>query len=341
MLIQADARRIPLADGSVQCCVTSPPYWSLRSYGIGAENGELGLEPTPSAYVAHMVEVFREVKRVLRDDGVVFLNLGDSYQDKQLVGIPWKVAFALQDDGWILRSDIIWHKPNPMPESVTDRPTKSHEYLFLLSKSARYYYDADAVREKAIRKGGPPEAKRWRERDKSVPAGSTLDGKTAGTHPAGRNRRTVWTIPTRPYSGAHFATYPPALVEPCILAGTSAKGACPECGAPWERVVEKTSQLEPGRKVRGLGPKTEGIQDLSSTKLHEVQTVTTTGWRPTCSCGRDDVQPCLVLDPFAGSGTTGMVAIKHGREFVGLDLSGEYLSTLAIERLNKIQKVLL
>jgi DNA modification methylase len=304
-----------LPDESVQCCVTSPPYWRLRDYGT---EGQLGLEPTPEEYVENMVAVFREVRRVLRADGTLWLNLGDSYatggysgegnvtnkdpsrypggwrtqpraqgamktagvgglKPKDLCGIPWRVAFALQADGWWLRSDIIWSKPNPMPESVTDRPTKAHEYLFLLTKSARYYYDADAVRE-ALKESSI-------ERGKYGWSGNTDDSKfisvqagqgfrrvkKEGTklnelyNPAGRNRRTVWHIATAPYSGAHFATYPPALVEPCIKAG------CPEGGT--------------------------------------------------------------VFDPFAGSGTTLQVARALGRNGVGLDLSAEYLH-LARQRLS-------
>jgi DNA modification methylase len=326
---------------SVHCVVTSPPYWGLRDYG---SDGQLGLEATPEAYVANMVDVFREVRRVLRDDGTLWLNLGDSYatgagsyrnpgsdvspidhggkqgytkdyaraqpnrmpipglKPKDLVGIPWRVAFALQADGWYLRSDIIWAKPNPMPESVTDRPTKAHEYLFLLAKSARYYFDAEAVREPA--ESGPSDLREMAEgrvrigglvkeqtdpllkasgltnigRKRSV-GGKQLASAQAsapsskrrmggfndrwdasednGTAPVGRNIRTVWTIATEPYPGAHFATFPRKLVEPCVKAG------CPEGGT--------------------------------------------------------------VLDPFAGSGTTLLVAQALGRRGIGIDLNPEYL----------------
>lgn len=232
-LYQVDARQLPLPDGFVHCCVTSPPYWGLRDYGI---DGQIGLEATPEEYVASMVEVFREVRRVLRDDGTLWLNLGDTYMGgrsggvgnssltsgcnhraaraaweaqggrshrvasglkrKDLVGIPWRVAFALQADGWWLRSDIVWHKTNPQPESVQDRPTRTHEYMFLLSKSVRYYYDADVIKEPAAGAGSVEQ----------------------------RNRRSVWTVSQQPYSGAHFATFPPKLIEPCILAGCPAGG---------------------------------------------------------------------------------------------------------------------
>ncbi len=210
-----------LPDGIINTCVTSPPYFGLRDYGCA---GQIGLEETPDYYVAKLVEVFREVKRVLRDDGTVFLNLGDSYgKEKQLLGIPWRVAFALQADGWYLRQDIIWHKPNPMPESVTDRCTKAHEYIFLLSKSPKYYFDSDAIKEDAVG-GSSGNTKR-----KSRPNQETLNkGDQCGSIPwegkETRNRRSVWTVTTKPYKGAHFAAFPPDLITPCILAGCPVGG---------------------------------------------------------------------------------------------------------------------
>lgn len=204
-----------------QMCVTSPPYWGLRDYGV---DGQLGLEPTIGEYVANMVEVFRLVRELLADDGTLWLNLGDSYAAKSLCGIPWRVAFALQADGWYLRSDIIWHKPNPMPESITDRPTKSHEYMFLLSKSERYYYDIDAIKEPTRYPG------RIMDRTKPTQKGNQADPNWFRTRPRWRvtvdpdmrNRRTVWTVPSEPYTDAHFAIFPQALIEPCILAGSRA-----------------------------------------------------------------------------------------------------------------------
>lgn len=236
-LYQGDALETlkQMEDGSINCCVTSPPYWGLRDYGV---DGQLGLEPTPDEYVAKMVEVFREVKRVLRKDGNCWLNLGDSYYSNfgDLVGIPWRVAFALQADGWYLRSDIIWAKGNPIPESVTDRPTKAHEYIFLLSKSKKYYYDADAIRE-------PLSVHRAKQAGQKVEPGNDIVGRReqieharqrgSGGHfddhkwfmnPLGRNKRTVWNITTKPYKEAHFATFPPELPEICIKAG------CPQGG---------------------------------------------------------------------------------------------------------------
>lgn len=224
-------RLADIPDGSVRCCVTSPPYWGLRDYG---NDGQIGLEQTPEAYVAEMVEVFREVRRTLTDDGSLWLNLGDSYANgngllkpKDLVGIPWRVAFALQADGWWLRQDIIWHKPNPMPESVTDRCTKAHEYVFLLTKLAKYHYDADALREQTVtaidgrgstqerKEAGHPTRYGMANRGDgwSMPSISAPEG--------GRNKRSVWSIATKPFKAAHFAVMPEALVEPCILAGSA------------------------------------------------------------------------------------------------------------------------
>lgn len=240
-----------LKDKSVQCCVTSPPYFGLRDYG---NDEQIGLEPTPDEFVASLVRVFSEVHRVLADDGTLWLNLGDSYagnnsrasnngragfgnprekvvsrlsdglKSKDLIGIPWRVAFALQSGGWYLRQDIIWHKPNPMPESVRDRCTKAHEYIFLLTKSARYFYDAGAVKETSVYPAGRDNCSTAR----ANPAAELGKGDTrhAFGHVSNgtRNRRSVWTVSTKPYKGAHFATFPPDLIEPCILAG------CPEGG---------------------------------------------------------------------------------------------------------------
>ena len=298
-ILNADAltalRAIP--DESVHCCVTSPPYWGLRNYG---HDGQMGLESTPDEYVAKMVEVFREVRRVLADDGTLWLNLGDSYANdgkwggssggkhvaalhgnsgigrgkqntglkpKDLIGIPWRVAFALQADGWWLRQDIIWHKPNPMPESVTDRCTKAHEYIFLLTKSARYYYDAGAISEAQSETSGGFQS-RGKRGDTSHGDGEETARlqRPVGSYNGTRNRRSVWTVATQPYPGAHFATFPPKLIEPCILAG------CPEGGT--------------------------------------------------------------VLDPFGGSGTTAQVARNHGRRAISIDLNPDY-ATLHTKRLGE------
>jgi len=363
-IIQGDALEVlkTLPDEFVQCVVTSPPYWGLRDYQA---DGQLGLEKTPEEYVGKMVAVFQEVRRVLRDDGVVFLNLGDSYtsgnrpdrdpgpvsktgiphrssgmeraktppglKPKDLVGIPWRVAFALQADGWWLRQDIVWAKPNPMPESVTDRCTKAHEYFFLLTKSARYYWDQEAVKETTERN--------W------ATVGGNLKGK--GVHKVcgemkdvgdrtsedseryGRNRRSVWTITTQPSSEPHFAQFPEKLVEPCVLAGTSEKGACPKCGKGWVRVVEKEGMSSrEWQALRGTGTKGHdkkmGMQGKSIKGGRPPDpTSKTLGWQPACSCGEKPV-PCVVLDPFCGLGTACIVAKKLGRDYIGIDISEKY-----------------
>ncbi len=280
----------------VQTCVTSPPYFGLRDYGV---EGQIGLEPTPVEYVERMVDVFRAVRDVLAADGTVWVNLGDSYtgnggqspqsgplfkgrrrqreniclhlrgkgegfKPKDLMGIPWRVALALQADGWYLRSDIIWHKPNPMPESVTDRPTKAHEYLFLLSKSEHYYYDADAIREPDSGQDHPRNVLDLREPTGGLMSPHRGIHRAEGRNGKGRNKRSVWTIAPRPFRGAHFAVFPPALVEPCVLAGS----------------------------------------------------------RPSDT----------VLDPFMGSGTTAQVATRFGRNFIGCEINPKYVDLHDLRR---------
>ena len=351
------------------------PYERLcGKCGATRTDKQLGLEPTPEAYVAKMVEVFREVKRVLRPDGTLWLNIGDSYngsggaggdyadgglkdgqpkypgrhigtlKPKDLVGIPWRLAFALQADGWWLRSDIIWHKPNPMPESVTDRPTKSHEYVFLLTKAARYYYDAEAVKEAAIHEGRAVKAS-----DSAAKNGQKGEhGRTAfgftqhdTVVEAGRNLRDVWTIASQPYPEAHFATFPEALVEKPILAGTSEKGCCAECGAPWERQVEhrdfdqSVNEVIDSSTVPGLRPNSSAdrVRKLSGSTYQHVRGGTL-GWRATCTHNAA-VVPCTVLDPFAGTFTVGAVARRLGRNAVGIELNPAYVK-LAEKRLEAV-----
>jgi DNA modification methylase len=373
-----------LPEESVNCVVTSPPYWGLRDYGA---EGQIGLEETPEEYVAKMVAVFRAVRRVLRKDGTCWVNLGDSYsgsgkgrnpdgtvhlsvmlgkngtnqgsvmgnvqggvvpagmKPKDLVGIPWMVAFALRGDGWYLRSDIIWQKPNPMPESVTDRPTKAHEYMFLLSKHSRYFYDAEAVREDAIsgtdlgllrgRNAGGEDSTTvaWHAQSIADRQAQGIDSRTANPS-AGRNRRTVWTIATEPFPGAHFATYPRKLVEPCILAGCPRK-VCPDCGAPWVREVEHVAGEHNHQASEYQRQKSAGVQNGGT----ETTTIgrksqgfnRTIGEHPTCTCGREPI-PGTVLDPFLGSGTTLVVALSHGRRGVGIELKPEYFD-MACNRL--------
>lgn len=291
-----------LPDESAHCCITSPPYFGLRDYGV---DGQIGLEQTPAEFVSRLVEVFREVRRVLRDDGTLWVNMGDSYagswgahgrddmglggqslsarqiaasarklkkpnhigfKPKDLMGLPWRLAIALQDDGWYLRQDIIWHKPNPMPESIKDRCTKAHEYLFLLSKSPRYFFDQDAIREPAQAQAAPESASRRNSFARETKYTDGEHGQTA-QHRTGRddvdydetrNKRSVWTVATASFKGAHFATFPPDLIRPCVLAGAPRGG--------------------------------------------------------------------LVLDPFGGAGTTALVAMQEGRRSVLLELNPEYAS---------------
>jgi DNA modification methylase len=356
-----------LEAGSVQTCVTSPPYFGLRDYG---HDGQIGLEPSPDAFVATMVEVFREVHRVLVDDGTLWLNLGDSYgSGKQLLGIPWRVALALQADGWYLRQDIIWHKPNPMPESVRDRCTKAHEYIFMFSKSPRYYFDHIAMKEPVQGGSHRPQQERAKQiaREKGLTkehiaairsAGSTDVGKSkitqAGsgnnteaverlareakevlggyyreflTNDGMRNRRSVWTVTTKPYKGAHFATFPPDLIEPCVLAGTSERGHCPECGKRWARVVERAkTPAVAGSDLDRYGDGKAGVHRKVGQAYQNFLAANpsvTKGWKPDCSCNSDPV-PDIVLDPFGGSGTTAGVALKHGRKAILCELNPDY-----------------
>lgn len=353
--------------------------------------GELGSEPTLELYIEHLVEVFREVKRVLRDDGTLWLNMGDSYacspngrsamatkaagnddrafrdkpfgtagnglKPKDLCGVPWRVALALQADGWYLRADCIWSKSNPMPSSVKDRPAMSHEYVFLLSKKAKYYYDNEAVREKTGREASDEDYAAALGSNKGADADRYGKGyrkrSKAITHPAGRNRRTVWKIdgtvwegPTQPFNAKkvgvedvdHFSTFPEALVETPILAGTSEGGGCAACGAPYRRLVEggepdREWQLACGGNAQGEyhGQATKdfasaGAEDASAVKARILAGMVekrTVGWEPTCRCGAL-VSPCIVCDPFAGSGTVGVVAARLGRHAMLLELNESY-----------------
>lgn len=372
--INGDAREVlaRMPDNSVHCCVTSPPYWGLRDYGIQPSKwadgwiGQLGHEPTVDQYVEHLVEVFRSVWRVLRDDGTLWLNLGDCYagttkrakppsegaknrsvrvpkrpsrlpglKPKDLVGLPWRVAFALQKAGWWLRADIVWSKPNPMPESVTDRPTKSHEYVFLLTKSKRYHYDAVASAESLadstlarVQHAVKNNARFDPTKHKHSPGvqspmkvfENALPGILARKW---RNRRTVWTIPPQPFRGAHFAVFPEKLVEPCLRAGTSEKGCCSRCGTPWIRIVRKRASRSTGQGgLRAITARRDP-QLKAYPVRYEVQT-TTEGWKPGCRC-KTRTKPCTVMDPFAGSGTTGIVALKQGCNFIGIDMNPDYV----------------
>lgn len=492
LLINGMANKIPLVDRSVHLIASSPPYYGLRDYGlpptewpaveyapmaglpavsVPAWTGCLGLEPDPIMFVAHIVLIMREARRVLRDDGTLWLNFGDSYaarrgyqvadnkhrdvgnnmsmnvpaglKEKDLIGIPWRVAFALQADGWWLRSDVIWAKSNPMPESVNGwrwerhrvkiknsnraasssyhnqsqnginmphserdgvnfkdqsdrfidcpgcakceanggyvlrrgswRPTSSHEYVFMFAKSERYYCDKQAVEEplaeSSIERINQPsfDTQAGGEKDygnngvnpnrsmrqtlenfrSAVKFGgnkadgygnSTYSGNEWDPDPnSGRNKRDVWEIPSAPYPGAHFATWPPDLVEPMIKAGTSERGVCPTCGAPWVRVIHKGQpQPRPDNPNPVLPYTAESgmTQGTGATTLHMTRTTETLDWRPSCDCPEHDPVPAVVLDLFVGSGTTLQVARHLGRNGIGLDLSFDYLQNEARARLS-------
>ena len=348
------------------CVVTSPPYWGLRDYGV---EGQLGLEPTLDEYLDKLTTVFREVRRVLKPHGTLWLNMGDAYNSpgpnnhdkskvigttklggqpstrridylkpKDLIGQPWRLAFALQSDGWYLRSDIIWSKPNPMPESVTDRPTKAHEYVFLMSKNAKYYYDADAIKEpqaphtlEAFKNGRRPRNPKSINNPDDIKAGKTKQAMWNNIEcmadVGGRNRRTVWTIATQPYPEAHFATFPEKLVEPCILAGTSDKGNCSECGKPWVRVVEaKGGSIGEDWNIHRKDGERLAVRYATSGKTTDgTYNRKTIGWEPSCSCNADIARP-VVLDPFMGSGTVALVAARYNRAFLGIELNAEYIA---------------
>jgi DNA modification methylase len=294
------------------------------------------------------VSVLHEVRRVLRDDGTLWLNLGDSFaangstsrKPKDLVGIPWRVAFALQADGWWLRSDIVWAKPNAMPESVVDRPTRAHEFVFLLTKAPRYFYDGEAVREpdQGGRSGnGYKRPERLSYRGSEGPRGQECQWVGG----AGRNRRSVWTVPTQCFKGAHFATFPEALVEPCLLAGSSPT-ACRTCGAPWRRIIDARRLLDGKKEIKGGWTKADKLHSgmaLEATGFGHWRVEVrrqTVGWEPTCEHD-DPGGRCLVLDPFAGAATTGVVAARHGRDFLGIELSGAY-ARMARRRLREASK---
>ena len=441
-LIQSTAFQIPLADESVHCVVTSPPYWGLRAYTGDA--GMIGLEPTFDEHLANLVTVFREVRRVLRKDGTLWLNYGDAYagsglgggdttkqasnrgsmtttrvtspksdqvkgwkssnlKPKDLMMMPARVAMALQADGWWLRSEVVWHKPNPMPESCRDRPTSAHEKLFLLSKSGKslfwthptrpgtrehpepdyywrhkdtkeergycpdgwvkntkdfpwarlnrwvghdYFYDAEAVRTEfsGETKALSFETMDFKRRDKyrghdRVHEGfrDKWDGMTKGEQQAnGANLRNVWKVATKAYSGAHFATFPEKLIEPCILAGTSEKGVCGECGAQWVREVKKTLVKDSPNRISPPVRQNGDRDDQGNNRARDghlpgsTMKIETVGWQPTCDCGRP-ARPAVVLDPFAGSGTTVAVADRFSRIGIGCDIAYQELARKRIQ----------
>lgn len=353
---------------SVHCCITSPPYWGLRDYGV---EGQIGLEPTPEAYLERMVTVFREVWRVLRNDGTAWVNIGDSYaanrgrqvpdskhtdvgnnsearvppglKPKDLCMIPARLALALQADGWYLRQEIVWSKPNPMPESVTDRCTRAHEMVYMLSKRARYFYDAEAIKEPSTGQNGAAADFRRTTKDHLIPGQSAIQhrlDRESTINNGQRNRRSVWPIATKPFPQSHFAVFPPNLVRPMIRAGTSEKGVCPACGTPWRRETERTKATVGQKYYSGAGqhggdgrrllPERPGNFTGNSSK--------TLGWSPSCDCPPAEPIPATVLDPFSGAATTGVVALEEGRRYVGIELNPEYQETIARPRLAEAQR---
>lgn len=360
-----DSRQLlkTLPDQSIHCVVTSPPYWGLRDYGVP---GQIGLENDIQGFWDAMYDVFKEVYRVLRDDGVCFINMGDTYKDQELLGIPWEMIRYLRQTilicprcgspkndfisvdnqlklacadcdftalpkrfrRWKLRSEIIWHKPNPVPEPDRRRPTVAHETLFMLVKTNRYFYDTDAIRDpigdeptpdeyqKGLGSNNGADSLRWSAGYKKV--------SHSLKHPLGRNKRSVWTISTEGYKGAHFATFPTKLVEPCIKAGTSEMGCCAKCGRPWRRKTETQ-----GNKER-LGKSWHNHQDDLGKGQRGIPSAkdrpwrVTVGWEQACGCQSGDPVPCVVLDPFSGAGTTGLVARRLQRHYIGIELNPDY-----------------
>jgi DNA modification methylase len=320
--------------------------------GATRQDQQIGLEPTVDAYVAELVAVFREVRRVLTDDGTLWVNLGSSYgAGKQLIPVPWLVGLALQQDGWILRKDNIWSKANAMPESVTDRTTTSHEYVLHFAKRPKYYYDAAAIAEPttweldgskmpdgwdtgpgghgAFHRNGREKGRKQGPRFGGDKYGDLTDDeyrtKSGNVYEGNgkRNKRSVWTVATHAWKEAHYATFPPKLIEPCIRAGSSERGQCPACRKPWVRVVERTVTGNRHVSPKDHNPDRNDGPDESTSRLHsqyfDYQT-RTVGWAPSCACGLDPI-PDVVLDPFGGSGTTGMVCDRLNRDSILIELS--------------------
>lgn len=372
-ILTGDAREQlrALESESVHCCVTSPPYFGLRDYG---HDDQIGLEATPEEYVSALVAVFAEVRRVLRPDGTLWCNLGDSYaarargsdrgwersrlsnpgslqkaqaaslrgtgerhrgkgsgiKEKDLIGVPWMVAFALRTDGWWLRQEVIWHKRAPMPESVLDRCIRAHEQVFMLSKGPRYFYDAHSLCEQdaGVASGngfGRPE--RLSYVDDGTPRGSDEQWLP------GRNRRSVWTLGPEPFPDAHFAVMPTALATDMVLAGT-APCVCSSCGASWTHIIERRRMLDGEHPVERAWGSPEDPYRLPANGIGHWRITTETldcGWEPSCSCGAQ-AAPAVVLDPFAGAGTTGIAAVRHGRAFIGIEINPDY-ARLARDRI--------
>jgi DNA modification methylase len=285
-------------------------YFQLRDYGY---EKQIGFEKTPNDFVNNLASVFRACKKILRDDGTLWLNIGDSFSQQNsdgykrgdMYGIPWLLAFALQRDGWYLKRDIIWQKPNPIPSGNVNKPINSHEYIFLLSKNQDYYYDAEAIKE------------------------NSNDKNKDGTYKK-RHKRDVWTVPVASFKGSHFAVFPTKLIEPCVLASTSEHGCCAVCSANYVRLIEKKRYAT--RPAKNTKIDQTGLANRDSSRhLTDTNTI---GWKKNCICDTDKISRCTILDPFCGSATTGVVALQNRHNFIGIDGKQEYLE-LAKNRLSK------
>jgi len=378
-VVCGSAHALDVPDGSVQCIVTSPPYWRKRVYAgdqgvdwpevvyrlnewvdpvvVPAGVVALGEELDPVSYVGHLVLCLREWRRVLRADGVVFVVLGDGYvsgsgvgggggggsvRPKNLCLVPEMFALAVRADGWYVRSRIAWVKPSPMPESVLDRPTGAWEHVWMLSRSARYYWDAEAVREGAVYEGDTRHLRADASKERGGPREDGGSRRRTGRPTSGRNLRNWWVVSTQPMPFAHFATYPERIPELAILAATSERGCCVVCGAPVVRVVDRVANSSNAREAarqreRNAGVSSGGMDGVTLGVTDRVKR-TTLGWRGGCDCGSgigggvDRSVPCVVLDPFHGSGTTGVVALRLGRSYIGVDTNEGYLGGITRER---------
>lgn len=353
LLLNGDSLEIlkNFPNNTFHTAVTSPPYWQLRDYFV---DNQLGHEATPEEYVENLVDILREVKRVLRKDGTLWLNIGDGYNNnsgfcrsskewqrggrksgsadkklfkhkyikqKDLIGIPWRVAFALQENGWYLRCDIIYSKTNIMPDGAKDRPTRSHEYIFLLSKSKKYFYDYYAVLEDT--KDRPSRVQGFGANEQH--GTFRQDQDRTFEHYGKRNKRSVWHTSVSSFKGKHYATFSQELIDPCVASSTSQKGCCIKCGSPWKRIFDKV-RVEIDKKY---SPKkmTEIINffpEMEEKKEYQLQLIEK-GWEKQCDCNTHKTKPCIILDPFSGMATTGVVALKYNQNYVGIEINKEYL----------------
>ena len=373
MLINNDAlsalKDIP--DNTVHTVITSPPYWQLRDYFV---SNQLGQEATPEEFVNNLVEICDEIKRVLRKDGTFWLNIGDGYNNnsgfsraksewkregrkggssdkksfkhptiktKDLIGIPWRVALALQEKGWYLRQDIIYSKTNPMPDGAKDRPTRGHEYIFLLTKSSKYFYDYYATLEDTAEHPDGEQGFGANEQHGT----NRMDQNRIFEHYGKRNKRSVWTTSVSSFKGVHYATFSLKLIEPCIKAGTSEYGCCVECGTPWARLFGKVKK-EVKREATPKKYTESGANiwpEIMETKKEYQLFLIEQGWEKQCKCDTDEVKRCIVLDPFSGMATTGLAAFKYDQNYLGIELNKDYLEMskdrLQNEAGNEVQEV--